>query len=272
MAPRRATTAAGSKPAAVSTSTRPALNATATLSTPGNAAKASLTRRAQPPQVMPPTAKAVIDVFMVFISSSGALTRGRPVHYTQSTMDALTQTALAAALGAERQRFLQFVTRHTGDPEAAEEVLHDAIIQALARVEQLNDPTRWQAWFFRIVRNTLIDRARRVRRERDRTAALDTDTLIDDQPAPRAPCTCVLRVTERLKPEYRDALNAVTLGTTSVKDWADTQGISANNAGVRIHRARAALKSALVETCGRCADDGCRDCDCGPDLACQAAT
>ena len=38
--------------------------------------------------------------------------------------------------------------------------------------------------------------------------------------------------------------------------------ISASNAGVRVFRAREALKKRLAESCGTCAEHGCRDCTC----------
>ena len=49
---------------------------------------------------------------------------------------------------------------------------------------------------------------------------------------------------------------------TLVKAFADQHGLSASNARVRIFRARAALKKRLIESCGTCAEHGCRDCAC----------
>lgn len=47
-----------------------------------------------------------------------------------------------------------------------------------------------------------------------------------------------------------------------VKDFAERHGLTATNAGVRVFRAREALKKRVVESCGTCADHGCRDCSC----------
>jgi len=38
--------------------------------------------------------------------------------------------------------------------------------------------------------------------------------------------------------------------------------LSASNAGVRVFRAREALKKRLVESCGTCAEHGCQNCTC----------
>jgi hypothetical protein len=48
-----------------------------------------------------------------------------------------------------------------------------------------------------------------------------------------------------------------------VKDYAATLGISASNAGVRVFRAREALRKQVARSCGTCADHGCLDCSCG---------
>jgi len=47
-----------------------------------------------------------------------------------------------------------------------------------------------------------------------------------------------------------------------VKVFAEQRGLSASNAGVRVFRAREALKRRLLESCGTCAEHGCRNCTC----------
>jgi DNA-directed RNA polymerase specialized sigma24 family protein len=65
-----------------------------------------------------------------------------------------------------------------------------------------------------------------------------------------------------LKPEYADALQAIDISGMAVKDFAAQRGLSASNAGVRVFRARQALKQRVAESCGTCADHGCMDCNC----------
>ena len=50
----------------------------------------------------------------------------------------------------------------------------------------------------------------------------------------------------------------------SATAFADEAGISANNAGVRLHRAHRALKARVREVCTTCADHGCSPCSCLP--------
>jgi RNA polymerase sigma-70 factor (ECF subfamily) len=76
-------------------------------------------------------------------------------------------------------------------------------------------------------------------------------------------CRCASSLLDTLKPDYAEALRRVDLGGASVKDWAEATGITANNASVRLHRAREALRRQVIRTCGTCAEHGCLDCSCG---------
>jgi RNA polymerase sigma-70 factor (ECF subfamily) len=65
-----------------------------------------------------------------------------------------------------------------------------------------------------------------------------------------------------LKPEYADILRRVDLGETRIDRVAAELGITANNAAVRLHRARQALRQRLEQMCGVCAHHGCLNCTC----------
>ena len=75
-------------------------------------------------------------------------------------------------------------------------------------------------------------------------------------------CQCVAGLLAELKPEYRDALTLVDLEDRKLTDLARQAGISAENAAVRVHRARKALRRKVEEACGTCAVHGCVDCHC----------
>lgn len=70
------------------------------------------------------------------------------------------------------------------------------------------------------------------------------------------------RLAATLKPEYAEALEAIEVAGTPVKIFAEQKGLSPNNAGVRVFRAREALKRRVMESCGTCAEHGCLDCTC----------
>ncbi len=76
-------------------------------------------------------------------------------------------------------------------------------------------------------------------------------------------CACVGRLAQTLKPEYASALQAVDVEDTPVKAFAEASGLTPSNAGVRLFRAREALRRQVAASCGTCAEHGCVDCSCG---------
>jgi RNA polymerase sigma-70 factor (ECF subfamily) len=65
-----------------------------------------------------------------------------------------------------------------------------------------------------------------------------------------------------LKPEYAEALRRIELEGQTVQGYAAELGIQPNNAAVRVHRARQALRTRVLAACGSCAEHGCLDCSC----------
>jgi RNA polymerase sigma-70 factor (ECF subfamily) len=51
-----------------------------------------------------------------------------------------------------------------------------------------------------------------------------------------------------LKPEYAEAIQAIDVQGLAVKTFAEEHGLSANNAGVRVFRAREALRKRVMES------------------------
>jgi len=169
-------------------------------------------------------------------------------------------------LVANHRQFLAFLERRVGSRSDAEDLLQDAFVKGLTRGHQVNDPESAVAWFYRVLRNALTDWYRR-RGTEDRAKAEwggreDTAEPPRDEEMFGEVCGCVLRLTDTLRPEYAQALRRVDVEQVPVKDYAEEAGISPGNAAVRLHRARAALRTRVVQSCGTCADHGCLDCSC----------
>ncbi len=179
-----------------------------------------------------------------------------------------TSPAVVNTLVENHRRFLAFVERRVGSRELAEDILQEAFVRGLARTGQLRDDESAIAWFYRTLRNAMTDHWRRRGAEQ---RALDAVTRLasdDVEPAVDAElmdtvCCCASSLLDTLKPEYADALRQVDLGGASVKAWAEQAGITANNASVRLFRAREALRRQVERSCGTCATHGCVDCTCG---------
>jgi len=169
------------------------------------------------------------------------------------------------ALVDNHQRFLAFLERRAGSREIAEDILQDGFVRALERADTLRAEESAVAWFYRLLRNALVDHYRRADREGRAldAAALEPQETEDDAELRETICACVRELLDTLKPEYRDALRRVEMDGEKVDAFAREVGISATNASVRLHRAREALRRRLLETCGTCVTHGCRECACG---------
>lgn len=172
------------------------------------------------------------------------------------------------SLIGNRERFVAFVRKHIHSPGDAEDIVQSAFTRSIEKGETVRDEESVVAWFYRVLRNAIIDHYRRVA-VRDRMTEQyaiklkDMETQLQFDPSARQEvCQCVWPVLETLKPEYRDALKLVDIEEHSLVDLAQSSNISENNAGVRLHRARRALKKQVEVTCGACATHGCVDCSC----------
>lgn len=170
-----------------------------------------------------------------------------------------------ATLLENHRSFLSYLERRVGDRALAEDILQDAFVKVVGRPEQVPEDEAIVPWFYRTLRNAAIDRFRR-RGAADRAyEAFARELETHEFPAPDTEteiCACITRLAGTLKPEYADALRAIEVEGTPVKVFAEQKGLSATNAGVRVFRAREALKKRVMESCGTCAEHGCLNCTC----------
>lgn len=165
-----------------------------------------------------------------------------------------------AALVASHREFLTFVERRVGNRALAEEILQDALVKSLDKVGEIRESAI--GWFYRVLRNAIIDHARRQAAQNRKLEAVAAEPSATDDELHDVVCQCVKRLATTLKPEYADALQRIDVEGVPVKDYAEAAGISASNAGVRVFRAREALRKQVVRSCGTCAEHGCLDCTC----------
>jgi RNA polymerase sigma-70 factor (ECF subfamily) len=172
---------------------------------------------------------------------------------------------VVAVLVENHRRFLEFLERRVGSREAAEDILQEAFVRGLTRGGQIDDAESAIAWFYRVLRNAIVDHWRRRGAEQRAVerAALSGDDRVEDDELMNTVCGCAGDLIETLSPEYGSVLKRVDLNGASVKAFAEEAGITANNASVRLHRARRALLKQVQRSCGTCADHGCFDCQCG---------
>jgi RNA polymerase sigma factor (sigma-70 family) len=168
-----------------------------------------------------------------------------------------------ATLVENHREFLAFVERRVGSRALAEDILQGAFVKNLDRLDTIRESA--VGWFYRVLRNAIVDHHRRSavasKRHEQYAGELGSDAPDDELHA--VVCACVGKLATTLKPEYAEALERIELDGVSVKDYAAEAGLSASNAGVRVFRAREALRRQVTRACGTCATHGCLDCTCG---------
>jgi DNA-directed RNA polymerase specialized sigma24 family protein len=138
------------------------------------------------------------------------------------------------------------------------------------RSDEIRDEERAVAWFYRLLRRAIADHWRTRAAERRGAEALARELRGEAGPAPEVAnelCGCFEPLLLTLKPEYEEILRRVDLGEVRPVDFAAEAGITPNNAMVRLHRARRALRKQMLVSCRTCAEHGCLDCACGSQAA-----
>lgn len=187
-----------------------------------------------------------------------------------AAVDEAPTPAVVSALVENHRRFLAFVRKRVGNHADAEEILQDAFAKGLTRLGEVRDEERAVAWFYRILRNAIVDHWRaRGAAERGREALVRearTEAAPDAETEGEI-CRCFEPLLPTLKPEYAEMLRKVDLEGRRPIDVAAEQGLTPNATMVKLHRARRALRVRLEQACRTCAAHGCLDCTCRRDLA-----
>lgn len=161
--------------------------------------------------------------------------------------------------------FFSFLIKRLGNRADAEDVLQEFCIRVLARQEQLRDVDRMDAWLYAILRSTLNDHYRKSA-ERGRLAeavAQEPDGWAEDASAQMSRlCTCPGGLISGLRPTDAELLRRIDFGEEDRAVVAGDLGLNRNALGVRLHRARNALREALAAHCGPCCKSGMDDCYC----------
>lgn len=166
-----------------------------------------------------------------------------------------------------RAELLAYLRKQGATEDQAEDLFQSAIARGLEPWASPPAPESIVPWFYRVLRNALIDQARRssaAGRALDRYAqeVSDVETPTDA----RRVCGCTRKVLADLKPAYAQLIQLVDVDGVPVDEAARRVDITPNNAYVRLHRARKALRERLEALCGSCATGGgrCSDCYCQP--------
>ena len=173
---------------------------------------------------------------------------------------------LETTLVENLEQFTAFVRARVGNPAIAEDIVQESLLKALKSADQIRKNENSVAWFYKILRNSIIDL---YRRNDVKTRALEQLQSEADAALPeedrRAICKCLDGLIPTLKPEYGALIRQIDLSGEPIDQVAKSLKITVNNLNVRLHRARMQLKQRLEQTCQICSKHGCLDCTCDSD-------
>ena len=165
--------------------------------------------------------------------------------------------------------FRLFLRRRVGDEVLSEDLLQQSMIRAVQSHHSVRNDESVVAWFYKIIRHTLIDYYRSKGAEARRNEAfLQELTLSGEDKEPpidevkSTVCTCLYRLLPKLRSNYAELIRRIDLEEESPKRVAEELKISQSNLTVRLHRARQALRASLELSCGICSKHGCLNCTC----------
>jgi RNA polymerase sigma factor (sigma-70 family) len=168
------------------------------------------------------------------------------------------ETALLSSLSA----FVGFARKRLSDPELAADAVQDALLKALRAADKPANSDKIVPWFYQILRRTIIDIYRRSATRTQAMESFEQEQATPSTKEVKSICECFKPLLSTLPPQYEQVLDAVDFEGREPKQVAVELNLTWNNLNVRLHRARAALRGRLEETCKACSVHGCLDCTC----------
>ena len=177
-----------------------------------------------------------------------------------------TEEIVRERLVLRRDEMMRYFRRRLRSREDAEDALQDASLKAIRCAGNLRDPERADAWLGSVMRSTLVDKYRlaSARRRGEEAFARDAsdaggEGIVED---PNPPCRCVFAALGAIRPDQAGLIRRVDLDERPRTEVANDLGVNVNALGVRLHRARQALKGAIGGICPTCARGEFAACDC----------
>src|SRR5215469_6271108 len=104
-------------------------------------------------------------------------------------------------LVGKRDQFLAFIRRRVSDSGVAEELLQSAYANALDKGQTLRNEESATAWFYRILRNNIIDYYRHHAVEGRLIESLSNE-MERSAPSHERVCHCITSAVDKLTPAY----------------------------------------------------------------------
>lgn len=196
------------------------------------------------------SAQRLIAVFIAGTPST------RPRLAAAATPVAEIRHLVERRLRDDRPTHLRYLVKRLRSPEDAEDVLQEFALKVTLAASRLTDPGKVDAWLGIALRNALFDRYRRNAVRSRLTDALSTEPCYGEGDRPdddiHRPLRCLALALADLPSETSRLLRTAELEEIPLGTIAGEMQLTANNVGVRVHRARAALRRQMQTRCQIC--------------------
>jgi len=166
----------------------------------------------------------------------------------------------AKLVDTHREKLYRVAFRMAGDPDDAQDLLQDALIEAYRSFRKFRQGTYFDKWLYRIMTNTFIDRQRQKKRA-GRILSLDESADGEDSASREVadpesdPSRIMLRdeLTEPLQkaldslgPEFRMVIILADIEEFSYEEISAMMNVPVGTVRSRLHRARASVRAKIV--------------------------
>ena len=150
-----------------------------------------------------------------------------------------------AVLLPDLRAFARFLIR---DRAAADDIVQDTVVRALAALNQFQPGTNLKAWLFTILRNQFYEQSRRRKREAHALQSrFDEAEASPPQQLARAEITDLQQLIWRLPPLQREALILVGVQELSHEEAAAVCNVPVGTMKARLSRARSGLTELMSQ-------------------------
>lgn len=166
-----------------------------------------------------------------------------------------TSTELDRIYAEHYPRILRYLTRLLG-AEEAKDLAQEVFIKASRGWSGFHGESQGSTWLFRIATHAAVDRRREAsfRREMPMIAVgapcgKTSGSSLEDSALRKATNDCIRDVIDGLPEKYRIPLMLCELEGFTNREIAEILGVSLATVKIRLHRAKAQLKEALLQAC-----------------------
>jgi RNA polymerase sigma-70 factor (ECF subfamily) len=193
-----------------------------------------------------------------------------PAGILEQTEQTLRSPAAIAQLLVESYReFSSFLEQEVGGRVVSAEILQDAFVLGMHKLDLVHPEESTVDWFYRLLRHAVIDQPRHSGLLDHKLAAFRTELAQKLQPSVALRAAIqrwVNALAATLEPEQVALLRSTELDAADVTGLLEQSAGALNAAAPSVASASAALRRQVINACGTCAVHGAWNCTCGSAL------